>query len=99
VFNASAPAAPSLGTTLDSLLKKACSLCARWPHAALPSDRAGHGRTSDAVYNELAANLENSHMVPAGIVAVNRAQERGYSSQLSARNRAVRRSHRRTASG
>jgi intracellular sulfur oxidation DsrE/DsrF family protein len=30
--------------------------------------------------NELAANLVgNSRLVPAGIVAVNRAQERGYS--------------------
>ena len=30
-------------------------------------------------YNELAANLvPNSHMVAAGIVAVNRAQERGF---------------------
>ena len=34
---------------------------------------------ADAVYRELVANLiPNSHMVPAGIVAVNRAQERGY---------------------
>jgi intracellular sulfur oxidation DsrE/DsrF family protein len=34
---------------------------------------------ADDVYAELAANLvANSHMVPAGIVAVNRAQERGY---------------------
>ena len=39
------------------------------------------GATADAVYNELVANLvsRNAHMVPAGIVAVNRAQERGYS--------------------
>jgi intracellular sulfur oxidation DsrE/DsrF family protein len=36
--------------------------------------------TSDAVYKELAANtVGNCHFVPAGIVAVNRAQERGYS--------------------
>jgi intracellular sulfur oxidation DsrE/DsrF family protein len=40
--------------------------------------RASGGNT-DAVYNELAANLlANSHLVSAGIVAVNRAQERGY---------------------
>jgi intracellular sulfur oxidation DsrE/DsrF family protein len=33
----------------------------------------------DAVYKELVGNLvSNAHMVPAGIVAVNRAQERGY---------------------
>ena len=38
------------------------------------------GRAStDDIYKELAANLlANSHLVPAGIVAVNRAQERGY---------------------
>jgi intracellular sulfur oxidation DsrE/DsrF family protein len=35
---------------------------------------------ADDIYNELAANLmPNAHLVPAGIVAVNRAQERGYS--------------------
>jgi intracellular sulfur oxidation DsrE/DsrF family protein len=35
--------------------------------------------TSAAIYDELAANLlPNSHMVAAGVVAVNRAQERGY---------------------
>jgi intracellular sulfur oxidation DsrE/DsrF family protein len=38
------------------------------------------GVEPDAVYKELVANtVGNSHFVPAGIVAVNRAQERGYS--------------------
>jgi intracellular sulfur oxidation DsrE/DsrF family protein len=37
------------------------------------------GANVDTVYAELTANLmTNTHMVPAGIVAVNRAQERGY---------------------
>jgi intracellular sulfur oxidation DsrE/DsrF family protein len=37
------------------------------------------GSTADDIYNELVSNLiPNSHMVPAGIVAVSRAQERGY---------------------
>ena len=37
------------------------------------------GGNADAVYKELTANaLANVHFVPAGIVAVNRAQERGY---------------------
>jgi intracellular sulfur oxidation DsrE/DsrF family protein len=41
--------------------------------------RAVNGNADD-IYNELTANLmPNSHLVPAGIVAVNRAQERGYS--------------------
>jgi intracellular sulfur oxidation DsrE/DsrF family protein len=38
------------------------------------------GATSDAIYEEISKNLiPNAHLVPAGIVAVNRAQERGYS--------------------
>jgi intracellular sulfur oxidation DsrE/DsrF family protein len=38
------------------------------------------GANADAVYAELAGNLlANARLVPAGIVAVNRAQERGYS--------------------
>jgi intracellular sulfur oxidation DsrE/DsrF family protein len=38
------------------------------------------GRDADAIYKELTGNaLPNVHFVPAGIVAVNHAQERGYS--------------------
>ena len=70
------------GNTLDSLLKRGvqlavCQLATR----AYAGDiaRAVSGNT-DTIYNELTANLvSNAHMVPAGIVAVNRAQERGYS--------------------
>jgi intracellular sulfur oxidation DsrE/DsrF family protein len=37
------------------------------------------GGTADAVFADLSANLvTNARLVPAGIVAVNRAQERGY---------------------
>ena len=36
--------------------------------------------STDTIYKELVANLVgNAHMVPAGVVAVSRAQERGYS--------------------
>ena len=39
----------------------------------------GSGGNADAIYNELAANLiPNAHLAAAGVVAVNRAQERGY---------------------
>jgi len=39
----------------------------------------GSGVTVDAVLDELRKNLiRNAHMTPAGIVAVGRAQERGY---------------------
>jgi intracellular sulfur oxidation DsrE/DsrF family protein len=38
------------------------------------------GADTDTIYKELVGNLlNNAHMVPAGIVALNRAQERGYS--------------------
>jgi len=37
------------------------------------------GGNADDVYKDLVANLiPSSHMVAAGVVAVNRAQERGY---------------------
>ena len=37
------------------------------------------GRSADDVYKELAADpIANTHVVSAGIIAVNRAQERGY---------------------
>jgi len=37
------------------------------------------GGTADAIFSELGANLvSNARLVPAGIVAVNRAQEHGY---------------------
>jgi hypothetical protein len=36
--------------------------------------------TQAEIYKELVANLlPNGHMVAAGVVAINRAQERGYS--------------------
>jgi len=39
-----------------------------------------NGLETDAVVKEITANLiGNARMVPAGILAVNRAQERGYS--------------------
>jgi intracellular sulfur oxidation DsrE/DsrF family protein len=41
---------------------------------------AGQTRgNADDIHKELVANLiPNAHLVPAGIAAVNRAQERGY---------------------
>jgi intracellular sulfur oxidation DsrE/DsrF family protein len=37
------------------------------------------GGNAEAVYKELVANtIPNSHMVAAGVLAVNRAQEHGY---------------------
>ena len=71
----------SLGTTVDTLLKRGvqfgvCQMATRFIAGVLAR---ANGANADAVYNELAANLiGNSHLVAAGIVAVNRAQERGY---------------------
>ena len=40
------------------------------------------GGSADEIYKELTSNLiPNAHMVPAGVVAINRSQERGYSLQ------------------
>jgi len=70
------------GTTLDSLLKRGlhlavCQVSTRGNSARIAEAK---GVTAEAVYNELVANLlSNAHLVPAGIVALNRAQERGYS--------------------
>ena len=71
---------PSLGTTLDTVLKRGvqfavCQMATRF----IAGQLAQGGGNADAIYNELAANLiANARLVPAGIVAVNRAQERGY---------------------
>jgi hypothetical protein len=70
------------GITLDSLIKRGlhlavCQVSSRGYAGAMA---AATGGTADAVFNEMAANLlPNARLVPAGIVAVNRAQERGYS--------------------
>src|SRR5712691_1372340 len=70
------------GVTLDSLLKlgahlAVCQVATR-ANANIIAQRTG-GKVDD-IYQELVSNLvPNSHLVPAGIVAVNRAQERGYS--------------------
>jgi intracellular sulfur oxidation DsrE/DsrF family protein len=73
---------PNRGTTLESLLKRGvhlavCQISTRGYAGAIA---AAAGASADAIYSELVANLlSNSHIVPAGIVAVNRAQEHGYS--------------------
>ena len=69
------------GRTLDAALKNGvhlavCQLSTRANAALIARDTGGK---AEDIYTELVANLvPNSHIVPAGIVAVNRAQERGY---------------------
>src|SRR5205814_3433004 len=73
---------PNRGTTLDSILKlgvqlAVCSVATRGFAGAIAEATGGN---ADNINNELVANLVgNSRMVPAGIVAVKGAQERGYS--------------------
>jgi hypothetical protein len=55
------------------------AVCAMSTHAIAGKIAAGAGAKADAVFSELSANLVgNSRIVPAGILIVNRAQERGY---------------------
>ena len=70
----------SMGTTVDTMIKRGvhfavCQVATKFFSGML----AGTTGNADAIYNELVANLiPNSHVVAAGVVAVNRAQERGY---------------------
>jgi len=75
------PTANLYRSGLDGLLNRGvhlavCMMATRRLAATIA--KAG-GPNPDAAYAELVANLmSNAHMVPAGIVALNRAQERGY---------------------
>jgi hypothetical protein len=83
LFNASGygPSLTNLGITLDSLLKRGarmavCRLATRNVAGAIATATGGQ---ADKINDELIANiLTNARMVPAGIVAVSRAQERGF---------------------
>lgn len=84
VYNAAGYGAvlPSLGTTVDSLVKRGVhfAVCQMATRAFAGVIANATGAKADGVYDELVSNLVgNAHLVPAGIVAVNRAQERGYS--------------------
>jgi hypothetical protein len=74
-------ALPNFGATIDSVVKRGTqfAVCNMATHFFAGQIAMGSGGNADAVYKELAANtIPNSHMVPAGVVAVNRAQEYGY---------------------
>jgi intracellular sulfur oxidation DsrE/DsrF family protein len=67
---------------MDALIKKGvqfavCSMSTRGISGRIAK---ANGLETDSVFKEITANLiGNAHMVPAGVLAVNRAQERGYS--------------------
>jgi len=78
------PALPNRGNTVDALLKLGAHLgvCSTATRGIATAIAEGTGGKADDIVKELVANLYNpsvSHMVPAGIVAATRAQERGYS--------------------
>jgi len=83
VFNSGSylAALPNNGVTIDALIGRGvhfavCQMATRRFAGAIA---AAQKLEVEAVYKELASNLvRNSHLVSAGIVAVNRAQERGY---------------------
>jgi hypothetical protein len=72
---------PNFGNTLDSLIQKGvrfavCDMATHFFAGQLAQKTSGN---ADAIYRELTANMiGNTHLVPSGIDAVNRAQERGY---------------------
>jgi len=84
VYNASdyGTALPNRGITLRALIERGvhfavCDLATR-AFADIIAKKSG--ASSDDIYTELTTDsVTNAHFVPAGIVAVNRAQERGYS--------------------
>lgn len=72
---------PNRGTTIGDLVKLGThsAVCGMATEFFAQTIAKKTGSKPDDIYNELAANLiPNAHMVAAGIVAVNRAQERGY---------------------
>ena len=69
-------------TTLDTLIGHGVrfAVCMLATRATAAQAARITGGKADDIYKELVDNkIANAHMVPAGIVAVNRAQERGFS--------------------
>ena len=71
----------NFGNTIDSVVKRGTrfAVCDMATHFFATQLAMATKANGDAVYKELVANLvPNSHMVAAGVVAVNRAQEYGF---------------------
>jgi len=74
-------ALPNLGSTIEALIKQGTrfAVCGMASRGLADSIAADAGGDADAVYKELIANtIPNSRVVSAGVLAVNRAQEYGY---------------------
>lgn len=73
---------PNLGVTVSDAVKSGVhfAICDMATHFVAGATAGKTGGSADAIYAELKASaIGNAHFVPAGIVAVDRAQERGYS--------------------
>jgi hypothetical protein len=71
----------NLGATIEDLAKRGTrfAVCDMSTHGLAGAVATETGGNADTVYKELVANMiPNSHMVAAGVLAVNRAQEYGY---------------------
>jgi len=80
-FNMTGTDLPTRGVTVQSLIGRGVhfAVCAMATRFTADQIAQATGGNTDAVFAELSANLvPNSHLAVAGIVAVNRAQERGY---------------------
>lgn len=74
--------APNRGITMEALAKQGVqfAVCASATRVMAGAIAHSMGGSSDTIFRELTANfVPNARIVPAGIVAINRAQERGYS--------------------
>ena len=83
VFNSSEHASllPSRGSTLEAVAKSGVqvAVCGSSIRAMAGVIARASGGKADDVFAELSASLvSNARIVPAGIVALNRAQERGF---------------------
>ena len=70
------------GTTIDSLTKRGMriAVCGMATRQLSDAMAASVGSNGGRVYAEVVANLvPNARLVPSGVIAVTRAQERGYS--------------------
>jgi hypothetical protein len=78
---AGAPGTPTAGVNIGSLVAKGVqfAICDAATHF-VSTVLAGAGGSADDIYKELAASLiPNGRLVPAGVMAVTRSQEYGYS--------------------
>jgi intracellular sulfur oxidation DsrE/DsrF family protein len=73
---------PNLGTTIDAVTTRGAyfAVCDTATHFLAGQMAAPMSLTADAIYKDLSTNLiPNSRLVSAGVMAVTRAQELGYS--------------------